>query len=116
MLAPILICQFGYMNWIAVPRFQSIVWDVSWEYQDEVMPPALVFILYSENVKLRPGHCNLLEPSGQDTDCNDSMRWNVSIDNPGFGGPGAYNLFDPKHSRLALKRGSSMRLQLPVQC
>jgi hypothetical protein len=112
---PVLICQFIYMNLIAITRFQTVLWDMSLEYQEKIMPPALLFSVESGSGELPIGNCTKVWPDNPslNVDCSANMHWNHPFPVPA---PFSQHFFDPREPQQTLEQGAYIVINLPLTC
>jgi len=133
-MLPPLVCQYLYMNWVAIPAFRDIIWSASLDYDETIMPPAIMIFDFHNssvigdddlanpyvfhdpstagqaNFTQSLGNCTKFNALGSTADCSGSVQWNLADSNV------TYHLFDPKPNNLTLLPRESVELDFPIVC
>ncbi|KAI9745422.1 MAG: hypothetical protein M1818_000956 [Claussenomyces sp. TS43310] len=107
-LLPIVFCEFIYINLVAVPSFNKIVWTSTVDLPETANLPAIIWVALNKET-FGPPACNV---SLSEHDYGSSCSGNMELDNSFTDGNGTYGLFDPSRSRPQLALNGSGYLTL----
>lgn len=106
----------------ALPEHRSIAWTTSLDYQDPIMPPALLIVRFNDhsfvdqaifpaNLK---GTC-VTYTEEEDRSCAENMQWSETAVIMG-GSTIQYHVFNPLTPNLTLHPMESIRIDFPSTC